>query len=87
MTIRVVEWSTGYLGRMSVEAIDARPELDLVGVFVSDPAKVGADAGRLAGMGRELGVEATDDTAALLALEPDAVVYTCLLYTSDAADE
>ena len=54
MTIRVVEWSTGYLGRMAVEAIHARPELELVGVFVSDPAKVGVDAGRLAGLDREL---------------------------------
>ncbi|AWH93234.1 diacylglycerol kinase [Dietzia lutea] len=76
MTIRVVEWSTGYLGRMAVEGIDARPELELVGVFVSDPAKVGRDAGRLAGMGRDLGVAATDDAAALLALDPDVVVYT-----------
>ncbi|WP_228549385.1 diacylglycerol kinase [Dietzia sp. SYD-A1] len=74
--IRVVEWSTGYLGRMAVEAIDARPELELVGVFVSDPAKVGLDAGRLAGLDRDLGVVATDDRSELLALEPDAVVYT-----------
>lgn len=76
MTIRVVEWSTGYLGRMAVDAIDARPELELVGVFVSDPGKVGRDAGQLAGLDRDLGVVATDDRAALLALEPDAVVYT-----------
>ncbi|MBB0990952.1 diacylglycerol kinase, partial [Dietzia sp. SLG510A3-30A2] len=76
MTIRVVEWSTGYLGRMAVEAIAARPELELVGVYVSDPAKVGVDAGRLAGMNRDVGVDATDDTAALLALDPDVVVYT-----------
>ncbi|MBB1023406.1 diacylglycerol kinase [Dietzia sp. DQ12-76] len=76
MPIRVVEWSTGYLGRMAVEAIDARPELELVGVFVSDPAKVGLDAGRLAGLDRDLGVVATDDRSELLALEPDAVVYT-----------
>ncbi|WP_245847435.1 NAD(P)H-dependent amine dehydrogenase family protein [Dietzia natronolimnaea] len=74
--IRVVEWSTGYLGRMAVEAIDARPELELVGVFVSDPAKVGLDAGRLAGLDRDLGVDATDDRAELIALAPDAVVYT-----------
>lgn len=76
MTIRVVEWSTGFLGRMAVDAIDARPELELVGVFVSDPAKVGQDAGRLAGMDRDLGVTATDDRDALLALKPDAIVYT-----------
>ena len=76
MTIRVVEWSTGYLGRMAVEAIDARPELELVGVFVSDPAKVGRDAGQLAGLDRDLGVVATDDRDALLALEPDVILYT-----------
>lgn len=76
MAIRVVEWSTGYLGRMAVEAIDARPELELVGVFVSDPAKVGLDAGRLAGMDRDLGVAATDDRACLLALKPDVILYT-----------
>ena len=76
MTIRVVEWSTGYLGRMAIEAIEARPELELVGVFVCDPAKVGRDAGRLAGLGRDLGVIATDDRAAVLAQAPDAVVYT-----------
>ena len=76
MTIRVVEWSTGFLGRMAVDAIDARPELELLGVFVSDPAKVGQDAGRLAGMDRDLGVAATDDRDALLALQPDAIVYT-----------
>lgn len=76
MTIRVVEWSTGFLGRMAVDAIDARPELELVGVYVSDPAKVGVDAGHLAGMDRDLGVAATNDRAALLALKPDVVVYT-----------
>ncbi len=76
MTIRVVEWSTGYLGRMAVEAIAARPELELVGLYVSDPAKVGVDAGRLAGVDRDLGIASTDDTDALLALDPDAVVYT-----------
>ncbi|KAA0918659.1 diacylglycerol kinase [Dietzia sp. ANT_WB102] len=76
MTIRVVEWSTGYLGAMAIEAIDNRPELELVGVHVSDPAKVGVDAGRLAGLDRDLGVAATDDRASLLALEPDVVVYT-----------
>ena len=76
MTIRVVEWSTGFLGRMAVDGIDARPEMELVGVFVSDPAKVGQDAGRLAGMDRDLGVTATDDRAALIALAPDVVLYT-----------
>ena len=76
--IRVVEWSTGNAGRAAIAGIDARPELELVGVYVSNPAKVGKDAGELAGLGRTLGVLATDDSDALLALEPDCIVHTAM---------
>ena len=74
MTLRVVEWSTGTVGRHAIAGIDARPELELVGVWVSDPAKVGRDAGDLADLGRDLGVQATNDRDALIALKPDAIV-------------
>lgn len=75
---RVVEWSTGNVGRHAIAGIDARPDLDLVGVWVSDPAKGGRDAGDLAGLGRELGVAATTDADALLALQPDCIVHTAM---------
>ncbi|MET0134822.1 MAG: diacylglycerol kinase, partial [Kibdelosporangium sp.] len=78
MTYRVVQWSTGNVGRHAIAGIDARPDLELVGVWVSNPDKVGRDAGELAGLGRELGVPATGDADALLALEPDCVVYTAM---------
>ncbi|MCF8603094.1 diacylglycerol kinase [Gordonia sp. HY442] len=78
MTLRVVEWSTGTVGRHAITGIDAHPDLELVGVWVSDPAKVGKDAGRLAGLDRDLGVIATDDRDALLALKPDAIVHTAM---------
>lgn len=78
MTYRVVQWSTGNVGRNTLAGIDARPDLELVGVWVSSPAKVGVDAGTLAGLGRPLGVEATDDADALLALQPDCVVHTAM---------
>jgi 4-hydroxy-tetrahydrodipicolinate reductase len=45
---------------------------------VSNPGKVGVDAGRLAGLDRELGVVATNDADALLALEPDCIVHTAM---------
>ncbi len=64
--------------RHAIAGIDAHPDLELVGVWVSDPAKVGKDAGELAGLGRDLGVLATDDRAALLALAPDAIVHTAM---------
>ena len=76
MTYRVVQWSTGNVGRHSLVGIDVHPELELVGVFVSNPDKVGRDAGELAGLGRTLGVTATNDTDALLALKPDCIVHT-----------
>lgn len=76
--MRVVEWSTGTVGRHAIAGIDARPDLELVGVWVSDPAKVGRDAGDLAGLGRDLGVIATSDRDALIALRPDCVVHTAM---------
>jgi 2,4-diaminopentanoate dehydrogenase len=78
MTLRVVEWSTGTVGRHAIAGIDAHPDLELVGVWVSNPDKAGKDAGELAGLGRELGVTATQDTQALLALAPDCIVHTAM---------
>ena len=78
MTYRVVQWSTGNVGRHTLAGIDARPDLDLIGVWVSNPAKVGRDAGELAGLDRPLGVAASPDADALLALRPDCVVYASM---------
>ncbi|MEO5653712.1 MAG: diacylglycerol kinase [Marmoricola sp.] len=76
---RVVAWSTGTVGRHAIAGIDARPDLELVGVWVSNPDKVGRDAGELAGLGRDLGVLATNDKEALYALEPDCIVHTAMV--------
>ncbi len=78
MTHRVVAWSTGNVGRHALAGIDAHPDLELVGLFVSNPDKVGRDAGELAGLGRTLGVAATGDAAALLALRPDCIVHSAM---------
>jgi hypothetical protein len=72
--MRVVVWSTGGVGSIAVDAISRRPDLELVGVWVHSPDKVGKDAGELAG-GEPLGVSATNDGDALIALAPDCVVY------------
>jgi len=78
VSYRVVQWSTGNVGRHAIAGIAARPDLDLVGVWVSNPGKVGVDAGKLAGLDRELGVAATGDADALLALRPDCIVHTAM---------
>ena len=74
MTIRVVQWATGATGRFGLRAAIDRPDLELVGVRVYDPGKVGRDAGELID-GPPVGVLATDDSDAVLALEPDVVLY------------
>lgn len=76
--LRVVIWSTGTIGRHAIAGVDAHPDLELVGVWVSSEAKAGRDAGDLAGLGRDLGVRATTDRDALLALRPDAIVHAAM---------
>ena len=72
---RVVQWSTGGVGALAVAAISRRPDLELVGVWVHSPDKVGRDAGELAGIGA-LGVRATSEVDEVLALAPDCICYT-----------
>lgn len=57
-----------------MKAIAKNPNYQLVGLYAWSNDKVGRDAGELAGL-EPLGVKATDDVDALLALKPDAVVY------------
>ena len=71
---RVVQWTTGNVGKSSVQAIAANPALELVGCYAWSPEKVGRDVGDLCGI-EPLGVTATDDIDALLDLKPDCVVY------------
>lgn len=73
--ISTVVWGTGNVGRAALRAVEAAPELSLAAVLVHAPGKVGADAGRLAGLERDLGVAATDDVDGVLATRPRAVVY------------
>ncbi len=75
VTLRVVQWATGGVGRAAIAAISEHPELELVGCWVHSADKVGLDAGSLAGID-PLGVPTTDELDALVALQPDCVVYS-----------
>ncbi|MFC5831817.1 dihydrodipicolinate reductase [Nonomuraea insulae] len=72
--VSTIVWGTGNIGRAAIRAVEAHPALKLSAVLVHDPAKIGRDAGELAGLGR-LGIEATDDIGAVLSAGPRAVVY------------
>lgn len=78
MRYRVIQWATGGVGRAAIQGIADHPELELVGCWVHSPKKAGRDAGEIAGVGR-LGVVATNDVEAILALDADCVLYSPLL--------
>ncbi len=74
MPHRVIVWGTGNVGVPALRIVIANPALELAGVIVSNPAKVGKDAGELCGL-PPTGVRATSDVAAALASGADAVAY------------
>jgi 4-hydroxy-tetrahydrodipicolinate reductase len=75
MRHRVIQWSTGNVGRHALRAILSHPELELAGVWVHGEKKAGRDAGELCGVG-PTGVRATRDADAVLASDAACVVYT-----------
>jgi hypothetical protein len=86
MQKRVVVWGTGNVGRPAIRAVVAHRDLELAGVVVANPDKVGRDAGEIAGIAAT-GIKATGDAKQLLARGGiDAVVYTATADTRpDAA--
>lgn len=73
--LRVIQWTTGKIGKWSLRAILDDPRLELVGVYAYSDDKRGVDAGQLCGR-PDCGVLATNDVEALLALKADTVIYT-----------
>jgi hypothetical protein len=73
--LRVIQWATGKVGKLSLRAILDDPRLELAGVYAYSPDKAGQDAGKLCGR-PDTGVIATDDVEALIAAGADTVIYT-----------
>jgi 4-hydroxy-tetrahydrodipicolinate reductase len=69
-----VHWGTGNTGKLALRGIIQHPDLELVGCYVHNVDKVGEDAGVLAGVA-PVGVAATSDVDALLALGADCLSY------------
>ena len=78
MTLRVIQWATGGVGRAAIEGILDHPELELVGCWVHSKQKDGVDVGALIGRA-PIGVKATRDVDALLALPADCVLYSPII--------
>ena len=74
MTYKVIQWTTGHVGREAVKGIMRHPELELVGCYAWSKDKAGKDVGELCGID-PTGVIATGDIEHLLAMDADCVCY------------
>lgn len=75
--IKVFQWASGNIGRLSGRAVLARPQMELVGLHVHSPDKVGQDAGTLLGV-EPIGIAATADIDTIIASDADIVLHTAL---------
>jgi 4-hydroxy-tetrahydrodipicolinate reductase len=74
---RLIFWGPGHIGGAVLREVlqQHADEYEVVGARVYSPAKDGRDIGELVGL-EPIGVAATTDADAILALEADCVVYT-----------
>ncbi len=79
---RVIQWCTGVVGKTALRHFIENPAFELVGVLVTNPDKVGKDAGELVGL-PATGVLATDDIEQVVALEADCVHFAPLMTDVD----
>jgi len=79
---RVIQWATGTVGKVALKHFIENPVIELVGVYVTNPAKIGKDAGELVGL-PATGVIATNDVEKLIALEADCVFFAAIVKDLD----
>jgi 2,4-diaminopentanoate dehydrogenase len=79
---RVIQWATGTVGKVALKHFIENPVIELVGVFVTNPQKIGKDAGELVGL-PPTGVIATNDVEKLIALEAECVFFAAIVKDLD----
>ncbi|MCB2049691.1 MAG: hypothetical protein KDE32_15930 [Novosphingobium sp.] len=80
---RIAQCYTGPVGSEIVRRMAGHPQLELVGVLVHFPEKVGRDSGELVGAAPN-GVITTDKLDEIIALKPDAAIWSGLVNDTDA---
>jgi len=82
---RVAQWGTGHSGLESLRSIINHPQMELTGVKVYNPGKVGVDAGELCGL-PATGIRATQSRDEIIAARPDCVMYFPAINMTDPED-
>jgi len=79
---KVIQWSTGNIGRQTLAAIIDHPDLELVALYAHSEDKAGVDAGELCHR-PPTGIKATGDIETLIAMQADCVCLTPIFYDED----
>jgi len=74
---KVFQWASGMVGRHTARVAMQRDSLELVGMHVFSPDKIGKDAGELIGK-ESTGLVATGSLDAVIASDADVVIHTPL---------
>ncbi len=77
MPTRVIQWSSGNVGRGLLKSILRRPELELAGLYVTSAEKHGRDVGEIL-RGEPIGVTASSDIDSIVDTPADVVIHTPL---------
>lgn len=72
--IRVFQVATGNVGSEMIKRLGTQPDLELIGVHVYTPDKVGRDVGELAGIS-PVGILATGTVEEIIAAKPDVLTF------------
>ena len=72
---RVIQWATGNVGSRALRMVIEHPQMELAGLWVSSPDKVGKDAAELCGHPAPTGILATNSAEELIATPADCVLY------------
>jgi hypothetical protein len=73
-TYRVIQWATGVVGQAALKHFIENPVFELAGVYVTNPEKIGKDAGDLVGLPKT-GVIATNNVEQIIAIDADCVLF------------
>ena len=79
---RVIQWATGTVGQAALRHFIENPVFELVGVYVTNPEKIGKDAGDLVGLPKT-GITATNDIDEIIATDADCVLFAALRPDND----
>ncbi|MGA9795147.1 MAG: hypothetical protein WBQ17_06370 [Rhizomicrobium sp.] len=74
MTIRVIQWATGAIGKTCLRQIIDHPDLELAGLFVYSQSKIGKDAGEIARR-ENTGIIATNSVDEIVNTPADVVLH------------